>query len=210
MILCDIGNTTFHFLIKKQSSRYLLDEEIPKFDEQVYFISVNEKATKKLLETNPSAINLKEYVSFNTKYEGQGIDRVFVCLFQTNIIIVDAGSAIKVDIMEKGNHKGGFILPGFNSYKKIYPEISKVLELDLEREVNLDKIPLNTKDAIFYAVLKSIILPIKEISKDKTLLFTGGDGLFLSKYFKNSIYDEDLIFKNMKRIINANNCITKR
>ncbi|MAC83505.1 MAG: pantothenate kinase, partial [Arcobacter sp.] len=31
--------------------------------------------------------------------------------------------------------------------------------------------------------------------------------LVLSGYFKNSIYKKDLIFENMKRIIDANNCI---
>ena len=70
----------------------------------------------------------------------------------------------------------------------------------------MDKIPLQTKDAIFYALIKSIILPIKEISKDKNIIFTGGDGEFLAQFFENSQYKKELIFENMKRIIDANNC----
>ena len=41
----------------------------------------------------------------------------------------------------------------------------------------------------FFALLKSIILPIKrEICKNKNIIFTGGDGEFLSQFFENSIY----------------------
>ena len=208
MILSDIGNTTFHFLIGKKHKKYFLKDDIPSFDEQIVFVSVNKKATKKLLQANPHAINIKKYLKFKTKYEGHGIDRALACVFQKNAIIVDAGSAITVDIMEDSKHKGGFILPGIKAFSKTYPKISKKLKFDFEKNINLDKIPLQTKDAIQYAMLKAIILPIKEVSLNKNIIFTGGDGLVLSGYFENSVYKKDLIFENMKRIIDANNCIT--
>ncbi|UTJ06918.1 type III pantothenate kinase [Arcobacter roscoffensis] len=207
LILCDIGNTTFHFLIKGKHKRVSLKDEVPKFREQIVFVSVNKKATKKLLKVNPSAINIKKYLKFETDYIGHGIDRALACVYEKDAVIVDAGSAITVDIMCKGAHKGGFIMPGFRAFMKTYPKISKKLKFDFEKNINLDKIPLQTKDAIQYAMLKSIILPIKEISKDKKIIFTGGDGKLLSQYFKHSIYKKDLIFENMKRIIDANDCI---
>ena len=46
-----------------------------------------------------------------------------------------------------------------------------------------------------------------EVSLNKNIIFTGGDGKLLSKYFENSQYKKDLIFENMKRMIDANNCI---
>ena len=207
LILCDIGNTTYHFLINGKHKKYFLDEKIPKFEDGVYFVSVNEKATKKLFKKNPHAKDIKELLKFETIYQGLGIDRAVACSFQDNCVIVDAGSAITVDVMEKGIHKGGFILLGIQSFIKSYPKISKKLKFEFEKEINLDKIPLQTKDAIQYAMLKSIILPIKEVSLNKNIIFTGGDGELLSKYFENSIYKKDLIFENMKRIIDANNCI---
>ena len=207
MILCDIGNTTYDFLINGKHKKYFLDEKVPKFDEEIYFVSVNEKATKKLLKKNPHAKNINKFLKFSTIYQGLGIDRAVACSFQDNCVIVDAGSAITVDIMEEGVHKGGFILLGLERFKKSYPKISKKLKFDFEKNINLDKIPLRTFDAIQYAMLKSIILPIKEVSLNKKIIFTGGDGEFLSKYFENSIYKKDLIFENMKRIIDANNCI---
>lgn len=210
MILCDIGNTTFHFLINGKHKKYFLDEKIPKFEDEVYFISVNEKATKKLLKKNPNSYDISSLAKFETAYLGMGIDRVIACCFLDDIVIVDAGSAITVDIIENGSHKGGFILLGLQSFIKSYFKISKKLKINFEKNTNLDKIPLCTKDAIQYAIMKSIILPIKEVSLDKKIIFTGGDGEFLSSYFENSQYKKDLIFENMKRIIDANDCIAKR
>ena len=207
MILCDIGNTTYHFLIIEKHKKYFLDEKVPKFDEEIYFVSVNEKATKRLLKKNPHAKNINKLLNFQTSYQGLGIDRAVACSFQDNCVIVDAGSAITVDVMEESKHIGGFILLGLRRFMKSYPKISKKLKFEFEKEINLDKIPLKTKDAIQYAMLKSIILPIKEVSLNKNIIFTGGDGEVLSKYFENSVYKKDLIFENMKRIIDANNCI---
>ncbi len=207
MILCDIGNTTYHFLVNGKHKKYFLDEKVPKFDEELYFVSVNEKGTKRLLKKNPQAKNIKDILKFETIYQGLGIDRAVACSFQQNAVIVDAGSAITVDIIENGVHKGGFILLGLRRFMKSYPKISKKLKFDFEKNINLDKIPLQTKDAITYAMMKSIILPIKEVSLNKNIIFTGGDGELLSNYFENSQYKKDLIFENMKRMIDANNCI---
>ncbi len=205
MILCDIGNTTYHFLIKGKHKKYFLDEKVPKLDEEIYFVSVNEKATKRLLKKNPHAKNINKLLNFQTSYQGLGIDRAVACCFQDNCVIVDAGSAITVDIMEQGSHKGGFIMLGLRRFMKSYPKISKKLKFEFEKEIILDKIPLCTIDAIQYAMLKSIILPIKEVSLNKNIIFTGGDGEILSKYFENSVYKKDLIFENMKRIIDDSN-----
>ncbi|TLT01068.1 type III pantothenate kinase [Aliarcobacter cibarius] len=207
LILCDIGNTSTKFFINDEIKNYYKNDEIPSFEEEIFYISVNEKAKVKLLEKNPQAKDLSFFITFKTSYIGMGIDRVVACCFQKNAVIVDAGSAITVDIIENSVHKGGFILLGINSFVKSYKNISEKLKVDFEKNINLDKIPLQTKDAILYALIKSIILPIKEICKDKNIIFTGGDGEFLSSFFKNSQYKKDLIFENMKRIIDANDCI---
>ncbi len=207
LILCDIGNTTFHFLINGVEQKYFLNERLPNFEETIYYISVNDNATSNLKLTNDKLVDLEQFVEFKTKYKGMGLDRKIACIGYDDAIIVDAGSAITVDVMKKAKHKGGFILPGLKSIQDLYPKISYKLQFDFNTKVNLDKIPLCTQDAISYAILQSIIEPIKKIRKKQQIIFTGGDGEFLSKYFENSIYKKDLIFENMKRIINANNCI---
>lgn len=209
MILCDIGNTTFNFLVNGKQERYFLDESLPNFDETIYFVSVNKKASKKLHNTYTNCIDLEKFVDFKSEYKGLGLDRKIACMGFENAIIVDAGSAITVDIMKEGIHCGGLILPGFKNYKSLYKDISPALAYEINTKVKLDKIPLCTQDAISYSILKSIILPIKDLVEKEPIIFTGGDGEFLSGFFENSIYKKDLIFDNMKGIIDANNCITK-
>jgi len=208
MILCDIGNSTYHFKIKKKDFKIFLKDSLnslPSYEERIYFISVNKEGTKKLLKKYPDAINLENLFCFKTAYKGMGIDRQVACYNIKDGIIVDLGSAITVDIMRKGEHKGGFILPGIEAYKKIYPNISKKLSFDFEKNTNLDKIPLTTVDAINYAILNAITLPIlNEYKKYKTkVYFTGGDRKILKEYFVDIPvkYKKNMVFSGMKEII---------
>jgi type III pantothenate kinase len=213
MILCDIGNTSYHFKINKKtfkiSTKESLKDEPTYSKEAMYFISVNKKATKEFIKKYPKAINLKSFINFNTAYEGMGIDRQVVCQYINDGIIVDLGSAITVDIMKNGKHKGGFIIPGIEAYKSIYPKISKKLSFDFEKNTNLDKIPLTTNDAINYAIFSAITLPItKEYEKYKTkIYFTGGDKDLLKGHFTDIPvkYKKNMIFKSMKKIIEESN-----
>ncbi len=211
MILCDIGNTTFHFKMKNKDFKIGVNEplvKIKKVKEQIYFLSVNKKATKKLLKNFPSAIDISCYINFETTYKGMGVDRQIICKYKENGILVDVGSAITVDIMKKGEHLGGFILPGIGAYKRIYPNISKKLAFKFDTDINLDKIPLLTNDAINYSILNSIIAPIKNIYKKyKTpIYFTGEDSKLLLSYFDNipHKYKKNLIFNSMKKVIDKN------
>jgi type III pantothenate kinase len=210
MILCDIGNSTFHFKTSKKDFKTAINtkiKELPDFkrDEKIYFISVNEKGTKKLLKKYPDAVNIETLIDFKTKYEGMGVDRKVVCSGIKNGIIIDAGSAVTVDIMKNGRHLGGYIMPGLGSYRKIYPQISKKLQFDFKNDINLDKIPLKTNSAICFAMFDGIVQSIKR-QYDTFLIplyFTGGDGKVLIKYFKGipKEFDKNLIFKSMKKII---------
>jgi len=206
MILCDIGNTTFHFKTSKKNFKIKTNADISELKDYkapLYFVSVNEKATAKLLKKYPRAIDLRDIIKFKTSYIGLGIDRQIVCNYIEHGIVVDMGSAITVDAMKNKKHLGGFILPGIDAYKRIYPQISKKLSFKFKNDINLDKIPLNTSDAINYAILDSIVLPILKIYRNYNLplYFTGGNCQLLLKYFENKKYEKDLVFKSMKKII---------
>jgi pantothenate kinase type III len=112
--------------------------------------------------------------------------------------------------MKNKKHKGGYIFPGFNAYKKIYPQISKKLSFQFKNDVNLDKIPLETNNAINSAIMDSIVQPIiKQYNSFKLPIYiTGGDGEFLLKYLENLPikYKNNLIFNSMKKIIKENGC----
>ena len=207
MILCDIGNSTFHFLKDENEFKISIADTLPVFEDTIYFISVNEAASKKLLNQYPNAINIKDFFTFNTSYAStMGLDRVVACSYISDAIIVDCGSAITVDIMQNNNHAGGFIMPGIDAIRNIYPNISSKLVFNFENNINLDKIPLNTNDAINYALLQMIILPIKNIQEKYNLkiIFTGETSKYIENYFENKKYEKHLIFKSMKSAIREN------
>jgi len=209
MILCDIGNSTYHFLENEKSFKLSVEDELPnlQINKKIYFISVNENASKKLLLKYPKAINIQKYFNFKTQYANTlGFDRVVSCAYISNSIIVDCGSAITVDIIKDSVHLGGFIMPGLDALKNTYAKISSKLEFNFENSINLDKIPLNTNDAINYSIINMIILPIKDIQNKYNLgiTFTGENSKYIIKHFINSVFNENLIFDSMKIAIEEN------
>ncbi|WP_024953929.1 type III pantothenate kinase [Sulfurospirillum arcachonense] len=201
MILCDIGNSNVDFYhdgkIWSQSLKEF-EEYIPK--ENIYYISVNEEINLRLKNIK-YFINIQDYFQFDTIYQGMGVDRVAACYTVSDGIVVDAGSAITVDVMSGGLHLGGYILPGINAYEGCYSSISDRLNTRINPNVILDALPQKTGDAVSYAVIKSIFMLLEETCRDKTIFFTGGDGKFFSKFFNKSIYDRSLIFRGMLKAI---------
>lgn len=201
MILCDIGNSTVDFYHDgKIWSQNLKEFEsyVPK--EKVYYISVNNKMNLKLSKID-NFINIEDKFKFDTIYQGMGIDRIAACYTVNDGIVVDAGSAITVDVMSNGLHLGGYILPGIQAYIECYSGISNKLSTRLNPNVILDALPQKTEDAVSYGTIKPILLILEDTCKSRNVYFTGGDGKFFSKFFKKSIYDRSLIFRGMLKAI---------
>jgi len=199
MLLCDVGNTSYHFLDDKNDYK----ESVKTFNphaikEKVYYICVNPHA-KKVLETLDNWIDLSRHVDMRNYYDTMGIDRIFACESISNGVIVDAGSAITVDVVESGVFVGGFIYPGVKAMAETYKNISSALNYSFNYELDLEKLPKNTKDAISYGYLK--ILHNEVISHSKDILLTGGDADKLLKLFPHAKIDKTLIFKGMKKVI---------
>ena len=202
MILCDIGNTTVNCYEEGKIST-LSHKDFKKFstDKRVCYISVNDVLSEYIKSYKRGYINLEPYFEFDTIYQGLGIDRIAACSTITDGVIVDAGSAITVDIMSGGAHLGGFIVPGLSAYAKVYSSISERLNFQINPHVPLDALTQKTSDAISYGVIKPIVLALEELCKDKKIFCTGGDGKFFSTYFNNAIFDRMLIFRGMLNVI---------
>jgi len=197
MLLYDVGNTNIK--LYENGNITIVNEFDPK--EQFYYISVNSK-----IKDYKNGINLAPYFELKTNYKGMGIDRVAACYAIDDGVVVDAGSAITVDVMQKGLHKGGFIMVGINAYKESFANISPALRFDIDKSTDIEKLPQNTHQALNFATFKSVYLMIKDVAKNKPLYLCGGDGEIFSRYFKNSIYKKDLVFEGMKRVIKEKLC----
>jgi type III pantothenate kinase len=211
MILCDIGNSFAHFFSDEQNSRIPIENFNPaNYSEKIFFISVNQKISEIIESLNlQNWINLSDKVKIKTNYKTLGIDRKVAIFDAKNNIIVDAGSAITIDIIENNNHIGGYILAGKLLTEKNYQ--SHIPHLKFKQnssKLNIDIIPNNTEDALFYGYLHQVILLLKNIKnnyKNLDLIITGGDGKLLVEYCENAVYIKDLIFKNMQKIVNSEN-----
>jgi type III pantothenate kinase len=195
MILADIGNSFIKFYQKGGIQSFEIQDGIKRFkDDEVRYISVNNR-----IDAIPSNwIDIAQTIEIDTSYVGLGIDRKAVCLAVSDGVIVDAGSAITVDIMQNGVHLGGYILPGIEAYTKAYASISPKLQTTFNPHIDLHALPQSTKDAISFAVIKSITSMIQSTARGNVYI-TGGDGKFLSTLIENSIYDETLLFKGMMK-----------
>ena len=194
MVLVDIGNTHYH--IWENGKIYNLKAP-KKFYDEVFYISVSKDKEKEFLKLNKKAVDLKKYVDFKSNYKNLGIDRIMACVSIKNGVVVDAGSAVTIDVMEEGFHKGGIICPGLFAFKEAFSKISDVLKVDYQK-IDLKKLPQNTNEALIYGSVGGIIGLIQKFNPP--YYFTGGDGEFLAG-FVNGIYVKELVFKGMIKII---------
>lgn len=201
MILCDIGNTNATFLESGKISRMSV-EQFRDYEprEKVYFICVNDEIFPKL-RANTNFIDLEPHFEIDTIYQGLGVDRVAGCYIVSDGVVVDAGSAITVDIMSNSIHLGGYIMPGISAMLASYEKISPRLKVPINSQLDIDALPQKTSDAVSYGILKPLITLLERLAGSKKVYFTGGDGEFLSKFFKNAIYDKMLVFRAMQKLI---------
>jgi type III pantothenate kinase len=199
MLLCDIGNTSFHFLEdEKEYKKSVKSLDVTSVKQKVYYISVNASAITQL-EDLDNWVNLAAYINKENYYETMGIDRIFALESVFDGIVIDAGSAITVDSVKNGVFMGGFIYPGKRAMEQTYEKISPALAYSFNFDLDLDIMPKNSQDAISYGFLKTLY---KEVtSHNLPIILTGGDADEFKKVFKDAKVEKHLIFNGMKKII---------
>lgn len=194
MILCDIGNSSYHF---SSGEKFYIDEFEPScISEDVYYINVNVNVQTKL-DTLKNWHNIQNKIDYSKYYETMGVDRVVACEAITHGVIIDAGSAITVDVMRDGVFKGGYIYPGVNAMQKCYAQISS--KLDMEFNFNIKNLATNTKDALSYGFLKP--LHVEVMQHNLPVFITGGDAKKLLHVITDATLINDLIFQGMRKIL---------
>lgn len=199
MLLCDIGNTSYHFLqdnkdFKKDTNNF----DPSSIKEKVYYICVNPKI-KTVLKDLSNWIDLSKKIDMSKYYETMGVDRIVASEAIENGIIIDAGSAVTVDIVKDGIFQGGFIYPGLNAMSQTYKNISSALDYPFNFDLDLNVLPKNSTDAITYGYLKTLHAEVT--SHNMNIILTGGDAKKFAKIFSDAKVDEYLIFKGMKKIL---------
>ncbi len=205
MYLVDVGNTNIKIYHDGEVSVQKADSSVHFPEEKFYYICVNSDYHDRLKNLT-MAINLEDFIKFETSYVGMGIDRKIVCKALPDGVIIDAGSAITVDVMRAGKHQGGFIMIGLRAMQKSFATISDALIYELDEKIDLKSLPQNTQDALNYATFHSVVSAIKAVQGDLPLLFCGGDGEKLMHFFKGASYHNSLVFEGMKEVIKESGC----
>ena len=201
MLLCDIGNSSYHFLEDdREYKKSITNFEPATIKQRVYYICVNHSIEEKLQQLD-NWVDISLHVQRdNCYYETMGIDRIIACeAIEGDAIILDAGSALTVDIVRGGVFQGGFIYPGTLAMQKNYKSISLALDYQFNFDIDFKKLPKNSQDAISYGYLKTLYQEV--ISYNLPIILTGGDANIFLKIFKNATVDELLLFKGMKRVM---------
>ena len=129
-----------------------------------------------------------------------------------NVLVIDAGSCITMDYIDKNKvYFGGRISPGiemrYNSLKKFTKNLPK---LTINTSFNL--IGNDTNSSIVSGVQSGILAEVEtiitDLRKENESLFvvvTGGDTIFFENTLKNSIFaDPFLVLKGLNEILKYN------
>jgi len=200
ILLCDIGNTSYHFLDTTNDYKENVNTFNPRsIENKVYYICVNPSISI-IIKDLENWIDVSSMIDMKPYYTTMGIDRIVACEAIQDGVIIDAGSAITVDVVNNGVFEGGFIYPGISAMEMTYKNISSALDYSFNYEVDLENLPKNSQNAISYGFLKTLYGEV--ISYEKHIYLTGGDAKKLLSVFKNAEHNNYLLFDGMKKIIN--------
>lgn len=170
---------------------------------------------------NVILLDCKTKIPLVNKYstpETLGFDRIAAAVGasylkpNSNIIIIDAGTALTIDFVNnKNEYLGGNISPGIEMRFKALNSFTEKLPL-IEKSTRLSLIGNSTETAIRNGVINGIIYEIegtiKRLEEDFTKIntfLTGGDTFFFDKLFKNNIFaDSNLVLIGLNRILEYN------
>jgi type III pantothenate kinase len=150
--------------------------------------------------------------------ETLGYDRIAavtggMALFpKTHILVIDAGTAITIDFLNKeGSYIGGNISPGLSMRFQALHQYTAQLPLLQNKEVSA-LLGANTKQAIICGVQNGIIFEINQYIKKMaekyhplTTILTGGDVNFFDNKLNYPIFAEpDLVLIGLNKILKYN------
>lgn len=132
---------------------------------------------------------------------------------QVPCCIVDAGSAMTIDLLYEGRHRGGFILPGYAM--QVRSLLSETDKVPVERALAIQdfdpaRFPNNTLDAVAEGVMLNLIASIDHAgsrflnllgnpaANSVQFLFTGGDAAMLGRCWQRTASDsgDDVIISD--------------
>ena len=211
--IIDSGNTRTKIAKFSESK---LEEISYKTDQEALDIQVSDTglycSVNRSHEEFSNLKNINDYleqIKFKSHYsQTLGVDRRILIASTlkeehqvSSTVIIDAGSFITVDFIDKDTHLGGYIYPGIENFLYTYSKNGRHLPKVEYRKVD-QQIPQNTEEAIAFAC-SNYLNSISSICKDyKRIIITGGDSHKIAEFFdsKEIVVDENLLLKSLNKI----------
>ena len=129
----------------------------------------------------------------------------------SNVMIIDFGTAITIDYVVDGAFKGGNISPGVTTRFRALADYTAQLPRCYATDEVLDY-GRTTKEAIEQGVMRGVEHEIRgyvdafmQKNDEKCIIFTGGDAKYFVKRIKNTIFaDCEPVIFGLNRILNYN------
>lgn len=147
-----------------------------------------------------------------------GVDRWLALLAAAELvagdcIVIDAGSAITVDLLRgDGRHLGGAILPGCNTSREAFERIFSHIDFSAPEIAELEEPGHSTAAAIQIDYTRSSLEALVDLVNrwvgrldgEPTILLAGGDAYTVQRALKQTTrIVPDLVFRGMRRMANA-------
>ena len=143
-----------------------------------------------------------------------GVDRWLALLggygmSNTDAMIIDAGSAITVDLLRKdGQHLGGAILPGFNTSLERFKDMLHVADFN-HPDINANELPgcstescihINYGDSVESYLGALVNRWFALLADDAILIVSGGDASLVETNAEHAtLFVPDLVFRGMRQ-----------
>jgi len=183
------------------------------FSKEIHVWAESQDIQIKALKTEAESFGIKNsYENYST----MGADRWLAVLGaqllypNENLLIVDAGTAITFDLLDKHKqHQGGWIIPGvdmmmqalFKNTDKVFADQSKIDVLKFGKNTS-DNVNLGCWSTVTAAVHGAVAMANNTDYCIERVIFTGGNGAELNRlgHFK-ATYIDNLVFIGMQRFI---------
>jgi len=135
-----------------------------------------------------------------------GVDRWLAVLatwrkFEAPSVIVDAGSAITVDVLaENGIHTGGYIVPGLQMMQRALYTGTNLVKVEAPAVAEL-VLGTSTREAVLHGCLAmavALIQAVRNNSQQVKLMMTGGDAEIVANFMGGDVVVEpDLVLDGL-------------
>lgn len=225
-LFLDVGNTRIKYMVSgpKEKSGTLSFNDVPglmgvcKDVSSVYFSFVGDTDYQDEVHSilGRTTSHIKQVTSldisryFNPSYvspELMGVDRwlaLFAVVEETyegHIVVVDAGTAMTIDVLKGKTHLGGLIVPGFNlQYSSLTGSAALPGDVLLKPETGLGNDTQSCMQQGVWSGLASTVDAIANSYEGSKIYISGGDGVSISKLIANkSILIDNVVLTGLRR-----------